>query len=91
MAFLADYADLDGFFLQGHKWERVHALFRAMGERGWLSLAWPESAGGLGLAPAYEYILWDEVAYARAARNPLSSGIVAKTIVRYGSTAQKAR
>ena len=38
--FLADYRDLDGFFLQGHKWsERVKALFsEAMGERGWLSL-----------------------------------------------------
>jgi alkylation response protein AidB-like acyl-CoA dehydrogenase len=89
--FLADYRDLDAFFLQGHKWERVRALFAAMGEKGWLSLGWPKEAGGAGAPLAYEYILWDEVAYARAARNPLASGIVAKTIARYGTDAQKRR
>ena len=83
VAFLDDYRDLDGFFLQGHKWERVRALFRAMGERGWLSLGWPVASGGGGKPLSYEYILWDEVAYARAARNPLASGIVAKTIARW--------
>jgi alkylation response protein AidB-like acyl-CoA dehydrogenase len=62
-----------------------------MGERGWLALAWPESAGGLGRGPAAEFILWDEVAYARAARNPLSAGIVARSLVRYGTEAQRAR
>jgi alkylation response protein AidB-like acyl-CoA dehydrogenase len=91
VAFLADYGDLDAFFLQGHKWPQVKALFRAMGERSWLSLAWPEAHGGLAKPPSYEYILWDEVGYARAARNPLSSGIVAKTILRHGSDAQKAK
>jgi len=89
--FLADHRDLDAFFLQGHKWERVRALFQAMGERGWLSLGWPVDAGGSGRPLSYEYILWDEVAYARAARNPLASGIVAKTIARYGSDEQKQR
>ncbi len=88
---LGDYRNLDAFFLQGHKWSRVKALFQAMGERGWLSLGWPVDAGGSGLSLTYEYILWDEVAYARAARNPLASGIVAKTIARYGSDEQKDR
>ncbi|TDJ11533.1 MAG: hypothetical protein E2O66_09250, partial [Deltaproteobacteria bacterium] len=87
--FLADYRDLDAFFLQGHKWDRVHGLFRAMGAKGWLSLAWPKEAGGTGAPLSYEYILWDEVAYARAARNPLASGIVAKTIARYGTGEQQ--
>ena len=68
--FLADWRDLDAFFLQGRKWPEVARLFRAMGERGWLSLGWPKQAGGAGLPLAFEYILWDEVAYARAARNP---------------------
>jgi alkylation response protein AidB-like acyl-CoA dehydrogenase len=89
--FLDDWKDLDAFFGQGHHWPRVAALFRAMGERGWLSLGWPESEGGLGRPISWEYILWDEVAYARAARNPLASGIVAKTLIRYGSDAQKRR
>lgn len=86
--FLADYRDLDAFYLQGHRWPQVKALFEGMGERGWLSLGWPVEAGGAGLPLSYEYILWDEVAYARAARNPLASGIVAKTIARYGTPEQ---
>jgi alkylation response protein AidB-like acyl-CoA dehydrogenase len=89
--FLADWRDLDAFFGQGLEWERVRALFAAMGRRGWLSLGWPADAGGPGLPISFEYILWDEVAYARAARNPLASGIVAKTIARHGSEAQKRR
>lgn len=86
--FLADYRDLDAFFLQGHKWQRVRELFEAMGQRGWLSLGWPVAAGGSGAPISHEFILWDEVAYARAARNPLASGIVAKTIARYGTPEQ---
>jgi len=90
-AFLADWRDLDGYFRMGTRWERVMALWRALGARGWLSLGWPEAAGGRGLSPAYEYLLWDEAAYARAARAPLDAGIVAKSIIRCGSEAQKAR
>jgi len=89
--FLEDYRELDGFFCQGQRWKQVRELFCAMGERGWLALAWPEEYGGLSRGPAYEYILWDEVAYARAARNPLSAGIVARSIIRYGSEEQKAK
>jgi alkylation response protein AidB-like acyl-CoA dehydrogenase len=91
VAFLDDYRDLDGFFLQGHQWQRVRSLFRAMGERGWLSLGWPAASGERPRPISHEYILWDEVAYARAARNPLGSGIVAKTIARHGSAAQRER
>ncbi|MEE8581099.1 MAG: acyl-CoA dehydrogenase family protein [Myxococcota bacterium] len=89
--FLSDYRDLDAFYGQGHKWPQVKALFRAMSERGWLSINWPKKYGGLERGPTFEFILWDEVAYSRAARNPLSAGIVAKTILRHGSEAQKAR
>ena len=91
VAFLADYRDLDAFFLQGHRWPRVRAFFAAMAERGWLSLGWPVAAGGSGKPLSYEYILWDEVGYARAARPPLASGIVAKTIARHGDPAQCTR
>jgi alkylation response protein AidB-like acyl-CoA dehydrogenase len=77
-AFFADWADLDGFFLQGTHWSRVRQLFRALGERGWLSLGWPARAGGEARAPIYEYLLWDEAARVRAARPPLAAGIVAK-------------
>ena len=80
--FLQDYRDLDAFYAQGRKWEQVKALFRAMGERGWLSIVWPKRYGGEERGPSFEFILWDEVAYVRAARNPLSAGIVAKSILR---------
>jgi alkylation response protein AidB-like acyl-CoA dehydrogenase len=89
--FLEPWRDLDGFFAQGLKWERVRQLFRALGERDWLCLGWPEGAGAAGRPLAFEYILWDEAAWARAARNPLASGIVAKTIARHGSDEQKRR
>ncbi|MFP6640877.1 MAG: acyl-CoA dehydrogenase family protein, partial [Myxococcota bacterium] len=88
--FLEAYRDLDGFFGQGHKWPQVKALFRAMGDRGWLSMAWPEALGGANRGPEWEYVLWDEVAYARAARNPLSAGIVARSLIRCGTPAQQA-
>jgi alkylation response protein AidB-like acyl-CoA dehydrogenase len=91
VAFLADWKHLDGFFTQGHRWPEVCALFRAMGARGWLSLGWPEREGGLARSPSFEYLLWDEVAYARAARNPLSAGIVARTLLRHGSEEQRRR
>ena len=89
--FLVPYADLHGFVQQGHKWSEVKALFQAMAEHGWLSLSWPTREGGAGRPITWEYILWDEFGYARAARNPLSAGIVAKTLIRHGDDGQKAR
>ena len=70
---------------------QLRRFYRALGERNWLSLCWPKDVGGLGLPPIYEFLLWDEMAYWRMARPPLSAGIVAKTIIRYGSQAQKDR
>lgn len=90
-AFLAGWPDVDGYLRMGSRWEAVTALWRAMGERGWLSLAWPSAHGGAGLPPSYEFLLWDEAAYARAARAPLDGGIVAKSLLRAGSEAQRAR
>ncbi len=91
VAFLADWRGLEGFFRQGRRWPDVKRFFQALGRRGWLSLAWPEALGGLACDPAFEFLLWDEVAYARAARPPLSAGIVAKTLLRHGTPEQKAR
>jgi alkylation response protein AidB-like acyl-CoA dehydrogenase len=88
--FLAPYRDLDGFYRQGHKWREVRALFSAMAQKNWLALSWPKQFGGLSRGPVYEFILWNEVAYARAARNPLAAGIVAQTLIRYGTASQQA-
>jgi alkylation response protein AidB-like acyl-CoA dehydrogenase len=86
--FLADFRDLDGFFVQGPRWPEVKAFFQALGARDWLSLGWPERAGGGGRRLVLEYLLWEEIGYARAARNPLASGIVAKTLARVGTPEQ---
>jgi len=89
---LAEHRDTDGFFLhEGEHDVKVKALYRALGERGWLSLAWPEAMGGLGKPPIYEFLLWYEMAYARAARPPLGSGIIAKTIISHGTDDQRER
>lgn len=90
-AFLDEWRGLDGYFHQDRAWPRVRAFFRALGERGWLALAWPREEGGLGRGPVEEFLLWDEIAYRRLARPPLGAGLVAKTILRAGDAAQKAR
>ena len=87
--FLEEYRDLDGFYCQGHKWPEVRALFSAMAEKNWLALSWPKDVGGQAKGPVYEFILWNEVAYARAARNPLAAGIVAQTLIRHGTQVQR--
>lgn len=87
--FLAPYRELGGFMQQGQRWPEVRAFFKAMAERGYLSLTWPVEHDGLGRSTYEEFVLWDEVAYARTARNPLSAGIVAKTLMRHGTDAQR--
>jgi len=91
-AFLAEHGDVQSFFFhEGPDDVNVRRLYRALGERNWLALAWPTAVGGLGRPPVYEFILWDEMAYARAARPPIGSGIVAKTIIAHGNDEQKER
>src|SRR4029453_4839962 len=89
-AFLADWSHVPGYFRMGTHWDGVAAFFRALGARGWLSLGWPIEHGGQGRSPTWEYVLWDEAAYARVARAPLDAGIVAKSIARCGDAAQRA-
>lgn len=89
---LVRYEDLGGYFHhEGEHDERIRELYLELGERNWLALAWPEEVGGLAKPPVYEFVLWDEMAYARTARPPLGSGIVAKTIIGHGTDEQKER
>lgn len=90
--FIAGYAprlDDRQFFLG--RGGATRDLYKALGSRGWLSLTWPEALGGMGLPLSYEYILWNELAYARAARPDLGPGIIAKTIIASGTPDQQAR
>jgi 3-oxocholest-4-en-26-oyl-CoA dehydrogenase alpha subunit len=90
--FLVDHPELLGprqFFMG--RGGRTRELYRALGARGWLSLGWPAAVGGGGRSPAYEFILWNELAYARAARPDLAAGVVANTLIAHGTDDQHER
>jgi alkylation response protein AidB-like acyl-CoA dehydrogenase len=81
-----------------HEWQyfkdrsgATDALYRELGRRGWLAVSWPTSVGGLGRAPEFEFALWDEMAFARAARPSISAGLIARSLIDYASDEQRAR
>ena len=49
------------------------------------------AVGGGGRSPAYEFILWNELAFARAARPDLAAGVVANTLIAHGTDDQHER
>ncbi|MFC9515259.1 acyl-CoA dehydrogenase family protein [Nocardiaceae bacterium NPDC056970] len=89
---LERFRGVDGYFHRGvDAWKSVQEVYRELGARGWLSLSWPTEFGGGGLPPVYEFILWDEMAYARVARPPMGPGLVAKALMAHGSPEQHDR
>lgn len=86
---LRDHAGAKGFFPGADK-AAVRALYGELARRNWLALSWPRECGGEARPLSYEYILWDEMAYARAGRPTLGAGIIAKTIIRFATDEQKA-
>lgn len=87
---LAPFHDLHGFVLS-NDFEKLRPFYRALAERNWLALAWPEAVGGLARPPLHEFLLWNEAAFRNIARPPQGVGVVAKTIIRAGTDVQKAR
>ncbi|HEV7680408.1 MAG TPA: acyl-CoA dehydrogenase family protein [Candidatus Dormibacteraeota bacterium] len=67
----------------------VRDLYRALGARDWLALSWPAEFGGAARPLAYEYVLWNRLAYHRAARPELGATIVARVLMRHGTAAQQ--
>jgi 3-oxocholest-4-en-26-oyl-CoA dehydrogenase alpha subunit len=61
---------------------RARKLYQALGARGWLSLCWPEADGGAGAPLSHEFLLWDTLAYYRAARPDLGPGLIAHVLVK---------
>jgi alkylation response protein AidB-like acyl-CoA dehydrogenase len=91
-SFLRDHPELLGprqFFMG--RGGRTRELYRALGARGWLSLGWPVALGGECRSPAYDFTLWNELAYARAARPDLAAGVVANTLIAHGTSDQHER
>lgn len=67
----------------------VRLLYEGLGSRGWLSLCWPKGWGGSERALSYEFLLWDTLAYYRAARPDIGPGMIARTIIANGTDAQR--
>jgi 3-oxocholest-4-en-26-oyl-CoA dehydrogenase alpha subunit len=84
-------ADRDPLQFFKERGDATKGIYRDLGERGWLSQCWPVAHGGQGRSPVYEFLLWDELAYARAARVAMGPGVVAKTLIRHGTQDQRHR
>ncbi|HZR79720.1 MAG TPA: acyl-CoA dehydrogenase family protein [Candidatus Binatia bacterium] len=65
------------------------AFHRALRDRGWWGLAWPEEYGGLGKTAVEQWIFIDEIETAGAPMLPLTVTSVAPTIMRVGTPEQK--
>ncbi len=89
LAATADERDERQFYLG--RGGATRALYRRLGARGWLSLTWPKVHGGGELPIVYDFVLWNEMAYARAARPDLGPGIVATMLIDHGTPDQQDR
>lgn len=63
---------------------------RALNERGWLAMNWPEEYGGNGWSPIQKHIFEEEAAEAGAPRIlPFGLNMVGPVIIKFGTQAQK--
>jgi len=63
-----------------------HAFMRALGERGWLAMCWPEAFGGQARPMFLKLVLLEELALAGAPFGPLAgSWQTADAIIAYGT------
>jgi len=76
-----------------HDWIKVHRrMAEKMGEKGWLSMHWPQEYGGRGVSPFYRLILREELArYHSPGYDSIGCGIVAPALLLKGSDEQKKR
>lgn len=69
-------------------WSR--AFTKRLGEKGWLSIAWPKECGGMGRSIMERFVAAEELAYHRAPQyGHLFGDAVATGILRYGTAEQK--
>jgi alkylation response protein AidB-like acyl-CoA dehydrogenase len=67
----------------------VAAFRRAIGERGWFGLNWPEEYGGLGLGAVHQHLLMREFEYWGVPGPDLTVTSVAPMIMRHGTERNK--
>ena len=72
-------------------YEQERAFRRKLGERGWLSLSWARRYGGQERSPLEYYIFHEEMSYAGAPASATGAGMVAPTLMHFGSEEQKQR
>ena len=72
-------------------WIQVQrSMAEKMGEKGWLSIHWPEEYAGQGVSPFYRLILREELArYHSPGYDSIGCGIVAPALLLKGSEEQK--
>jgi alkylation response protein AidB-like acyl-CoA dehydrogenase len=70
--------------------EAYREVVRELGRDGWLVLSWPEEFGGRGGSPIDQLIFTDEAAVAGVPVPFLTLHTVGPTIMRFGTTEQKA-
>lgn len=65
---------------------------RMLGARGWIGTGWPKEAGGLGLSPAEQFVLIEELELVKAPfGHVVAETMVAPSLIKFGSEEQKAR
>src|SRR2546423_8076026 len=70
--------------------EACRQVVRQLGKDGWLAMSWPEEYGGRGGTRLDQLIFTDEAAVARVPVPFLTINTVGPTIMRYGTSEQKA-
>jgi len=70
--------------------EAYRQVVRQLGKDGWLAMSWPEEYGGRGGTMLDQLIFTDEAAVARVPVPFLTVNTVGPTIMRYGTSEQKA-
>ena len=69
--------------------ERIGAFHRAIDERGWMRMCWPEAVGGGGRSMLYHYLLVEEMEYWGMPYGNLTFTSIAPSILAFGSEDQK--
>jgi alkylation response protein AidB-like acyl-CoA dehydrogenase len=70
---------------------RARELYQLLGAHGWLSMCWPRAHGGTDAPRSHDFLLWDTLAYYRAARPDLGPGLIAHVLIEAGSPDLQAR
>jgi len=71
-------------------WEYNHQCWKEIAEHGWISIDWPVEYGGQGRSRVYKAFLSEAMGYNRISHDA-GMGIVAPTLLTFGSEEQKHR